>query len=439
MNEDEGSFYNAYKKGDQRVFKCLCKHCDEFTLWTLDTMVKDGKKFAQQCELCGELTYDDEDRMDATLAGQWCSTAKRVSPDVTSYKINGFVAHASWLSWSKIYQAHQDFLAGRKSLKSFYNTILGEPFDEGGARTPSDDRARRVMTSIRYRSNEVPDDVLFLTMAVDVQKDYLDCEIKGWAKDLVSYSIRREKVPVNIENAGEATNKIREIINQRIGIFSIWLTCIDVSYRSQHVYKLINSFPNHMRAIEGRRGCIIGTRGNNLAYNDKLIVAEPFATYKSGKRGKNPYYRIGVDYAKRELYDILNSDTAYSSSAVARCYAPEDYPDSYFREIVSESMRLEKNPKTGRMQRIFMQKSDRANEALDLHVMNRVAMEILRFPNWSQKELERLVEHNTQLKKPAEEKLLSDVLKPKVSKMARRREYEKRRDEKRKKLREKLA
>jgi phage terminase large subunit GpA-like protein len=69
-------------------------------------------------------------------------------------------------------------------LKSFINTVLAETWEDTASYIKPD--------SIEARAEDydkVPKEVIYLTCAVDVQRDRLEMEIRGWGKDFESWGI----------------------------------------------------------------------------------------------------------------------------------------------------------------------------------------------------------------------------------------------------------
>jgi phage terminase large subunit GpA-like protein len=81
---------------------------------------------------------------------------------------------------------------GPEHLKTFVNTVLGEPWkDRGDAPEWQRLYARRET----YAIGSCPAGVLFLTAGVDVQKDRLVYEVVGWGRDKAVLVDRRGVLP----------------------------------------------------------------------------------------------------------------------------------------------------------------------------------------------------------------------------------------------------
>ena len=75
-------------------------------------------------------------------------------------------------------------------MKIFINTVLGETWEERGKGADDDSLLSR---RERYEA-EIPEGVLLLTAAVDVQDDRFEIEVVGWGRGYESWGIKYEKM-----------------------------------------------------------------------------------------------------------------------------------------------------------------------------------------------------------------------------------------------------
>ena len=123
---------------------------------------------------------------------------------------------------------------------------------------------------------------------------------------------------------------------------------------------------------------------------EKLLLGEPGGKTAKGMRRRHMFWRLGVNLAKAELYLALQRKAVDDDDGVVRIgqpHAPMEYGLDYFKQLAwAEYIVSEPNKITGEMERKFKLRRGAANEALDLHVYNRAAAEILRLPAWGDKE-----------------------------------------------------
>ena len=91
-----------------------------------------------------------------------------------------------WFSWSDAASLYEQAKAHPELMKSFVNTVLGEPYEE-----EHDAPDWEVLYQRRqaYPQGIVPLGGLFLTAGVDIQKDRIECEIVAWSRDKQSWSV----------------------------------------------------------------------------------------------------------------------------------------------------------------------------------------------------------------------------------------------------------
>ena len=82
-----------------------------------------------------------------------------------------------WYSWR---EAVEDFLKAKQhseKMQTFYNTVLGETWKHKG---DAPNWKRIFLRRETYKIGTVPKEVMFLTQAVDIQKDRIELEVVGW-------------------------------------------------------------------------------------------------------------------------------------------------------------------------------------------------------------------------------------------------------------------
>lgn len=212
-----------YNRGDRRKRYWPCPHCGEyfegrFSLleWdeTLPTKIAKAASVRLVCPHCDERIHPNEkNKMDEK--GKWikdgqsiskCGEVTGVEPenDIGSFWLNGVAA--AFVSWSelvsKFIDANEDYerTQNQESLKTFYNTDLGEVYYPKGVdseRMPevlmsraepfpfdlidSDEAGieRRVGRGYDPLIPKVPDGVRFLIATIDVQKNMFVVQVHG--------------------------------------------------------------------------------------------------------------------------------------------------------------------------------------------------------------------------------------------------------------------
>ena len=400
----EGTFIEMYESGDKREYEVPCAVCGEFYVWRLEHCERDETHGAvMKCPHCGGETPDGVPRVNAVAAGRWKPTQKPKKVGSISYQVSAFIAPPDWEPWAGILDEHAAAQAGRISMQAFYNLKLGLPYDEPSARMPKASSLQHVIRQQDgYKSGQVPNEGIILTAGIDCQKEYLDVEVKAWGKMLENWSVARFQLDCPIQNTGECYEKMLQMLSKTYlredgQPVQIWLACIDSGYRATDVYSLCARFirPHPIRGgYSVERGTLTAVKGSSKSQNDRLILGG-YGQQTAKGAGRTKHWQVGTDYGKRELYNSLRTLTEHVNSRdkdqpfYARPHFPIDYPDSHFRELVSEQIRTLKSKKTNRLEQAFYLPSNTRNEALDLHVYNRTAAEILGLPEWTDERWEQ--------------------------------------------------
>lgn len=120
---------------------------------------------------------------------KWIATAKPIDPKIASFQFNALVSPMSGADWPTVVRkwldAKDQFRTNPAPMRSFYNTVLGLPFEDFEAKKGM--RTVHELEDLKERfSAEIPDGVNFLTASVDVQSSdggWFQVKIVGWGYD----------------------------------------------------------------------------------------------------------------------------------------------------------------------------------------------------------------------------------------------------------------
>ena len=296
-------------------------------------------------------------------------------------------------------------MKGRKSLKTFYNEVLGLPYSEKEARTPDPDDIQKAMTSDPvYPEGQIPDQVAFLTMGVDIQHGWIAISVIGWSERMESYIIHRSNAECDVTADPKAVaREIQKVLHTRFKYsdnrrgLTAALCCVDVGDRQTAVLAMIQaSFPRVSDWSRGYRaiphGTVVGVKGSSKPEPERIVMGAPGGKTAAGRRQSRRFFINGVSALKYELYMALNlmvKDTEGANSEIyARCHAPHDFPDEFYKELTAEEIVVELN-RDHRMVRKFKLKNQMlSNEQLDLHCLCRFGAEVLGSAVWEEREWE---------------------------------------------------
>jgi phage terminase large subunit GpA-like protein len=404
---EDSAVWPEYLAGDCRKFSVPCPHCGGFQFlvwdggtngagikWRVETAESAAEKSAAgngttaghvaevwyQCEHCGG-AIKNHDKATMLPAGEWQPTAISESPTLRSYHLSSLYSPVGMLSWEELVAAYIKAQNTPDGLRSFTNLYLGEPFRETGQR-PNVDRV--INLRMNYKSGTIPsDDVLFLTMSIDVQRGSeknpenparLEVEVCGHGAGYRTWSISYFKVPGAITNpysgAWEALNQMAlagslKYLRGDGRVFVPVLTLVDSGDG-------MNVDCTYQWAA-GWRNCYPAAGSDILKKKLDANVDEPtkfnLDRYRvTRQRGDSTLVQFSSSYYKSIIYRSLAIPYhATGEQAPGFCAFPSDYSSDYFLQLTAEEHRRDGS---------FYCPSGRRNEALDLRVMNLTARDL---------------------------------------------------------------
>lgn len=193
----ESRIEKSYNLSDQRKFYIPCPHCDAFQVlewggkglpygmkWDRDEA---GKPLAETayylCRANGCIIVD-ADKPDMLARGEWRATAP----------FNGHAGFHIWTgysldpnaSWPALVAEWLEVYHDPLQRKTFYNLVLGEPYEERGERALDEDK---LLERCEVWAAEVPDGAAVITNGFDVQPDRVEVETVAWGRNEESWSI----------------------------------------------------------------------------------------------------------------------------------------------------------------------------------------------------------------------------------------------------------
>jgi len=387
---EDSSVYPEYLNGDQRKYFVPCPRCGEFQdlKWAPTDQagyglkpVRNGDRVVDvyyECEHCHGEIYNHE-KGNLLKNGYWKPTADSTDEYFRSYHISSLYSPVGMLSWLSIWNEYEGAKNDQDGMRSFTNLFLGEPYRETGSR-PAIDKVIELRSA--YRSGVVPDDVLFITVGIDVQRGSLkdkknparlELEVCGHGSMFKTSSIlyRRFEGAVDDFAAGAWNDLDQHIRDGGFNftradgrVFPVSMIFIDSGdgMTMDQVYSWCgarrNTFPTK------------GTRQLKAAKGGDVMEAFNVRRYKHTKIDEDlTMYTISTNYYKHHTYNNLNN-TYRNLDDPGRpgfCKFPYDYPDEYFDMLTAEEKRSDGS---------FHCPSGKRNEALDCRVLNLCAGDI---------------------------------------------------------------
>jgi phage terminase large subunit GpA-like protein len=377
-----------HAQGDQRVWRVPCPKCHKyqemkFRGFKLDTKAGELVQVYYECDHCHDAIFEHEKRL-FQAAGRWEPTnATPSDPLMRSYHLAAWNAPSGTLTWKQIYQRYQKAKADGtpNAMKSFVNLYLGRPYRQKHAR-PKLENVIELRSD--YKSGTVPDKVLFLTAAVDVQRGSkndpnrpprLEMEVKGHGANYrtwsIIYKIFYGDVDIPLEGAWKELNdyaRETDLIYKRKDGFEfqpvlVGVDCGDGTIMDV-VYKFTGTWANTY-PVSGFKE--LKKRKKEAIDEGMLPTNKNLRRYRLANFSGTLVYQINTIHYKHNLYGSLNIPRQeFGPQLPGFCEFPSDYPEKYFKMLTAED-----RVSTG----AFRDKG-RQNETLDLDIYNRCLCDV---------------------------------------------------------------
>lgn len=321
----------VYLKGDQRKYFVPCPCCGEYIVleWECESK-KDTEKRAGMtwqldesgdlipesvgyiCQECGGF-FDDKNKTDIILNGEWRPTAKPAKPGYYSFHISALYAPIYMFGWEHYVREYIDAnpIGGERDeqkFKTFKNLVLGETYEQQGEQL----NANELQKNIRpYEVGIVPDKIsvdegggriILLTCAADLNGKLDDARL-DW--EIVGYNENGSRFSIDHGSIGTFIPKDKSGIDRERWTYehgsknSVWpefekimaktyqtdtgrkmkiiMAGIDAGYMTQYAYTYIDN-TNHQ---------VIGLKGKDV---DKYtLLHKDVKSYRQARERPNLY------------------------------------------------------------------------------------------------------------------------------------------------------
>ena len=346
-----------FLEGDQRHFHVKCPHCDheQRLYWRNVSWEDDDPTTAVYvCEESGCIWYDT-DRKDAITDGRWIATKPW----------NGRVSYALSQLYSKfdavyLEDAVSDFLDSKNDpmlLKTWVNTVLGESWEDKGARL--DWSSLRDQREEYNTTDNIPDEITVITCAVDVQDDRLEYEFLGWCDEHQTKSLKYGAIYGDL-----STPQPWADLNELLNMTFVHPTFGEMAPRVS-VIDSGGHFTQQVYAFCQQRARCLAIRG--MPGKGRPFVGRPLKNTIGDAR----VFPLGVDTIKEVVVSRLRQQDPYGPGY---CAFPAEYTDEYFRMLTAEELKttFKRGFKVTSWVKIRLR-----NEAFDLRVYNTAALAML--------------------------------------------------------------
>lgn len=363
--------YSRFKNGDQRVFMVPCPNCGELhelkwenMIWDKDEDGHDLPATARmKCPNCSEF-FSESWKDEILAAGQWVAT--NPAGTYPSFRINALYSPLGWCSWKTVVKKFLEAVrsGSRAMLKAFFNNYLGEIWIE-----QEEEKIDTDSLFVRKEDYgcEVPDGVIVLTAGVDTQDNRLEVEIRGWGRNFESWGILK-KIIVGDPHQDAVWQELDQILLSpytKANGESMYVACClqdAMGHCTDEVYKF--TAPRESRRVFACKG--VGGTG-------KPMTMLPKKTEK-GRKYSASLVDVGVDTIKDQIFAWMKIE---QPGSVGYMHFPnyDDYSKDHFSQLTAE--KLVSQMRNGTVVYKYVKTQER-NEALDLMVYNRAALNLLR-------------------------------------------------------------
>lgn len=360
---DENSrILRSYKQSDQRQYFVPCPHCGTMQTLKWSNVIIPKNENEQHmtdetfysCEQGCVIAMDQKPKMVAQ--GEWRSTGTATVKGVAGFHLNEL--YSPWVRWSETAESFLEQKTDPETLKTWVNTSLGEVWRNKG------DKANVTIETLmarreNYDLDTLPDDILFITCAADVQKDRVELLVQGWGVKKERWNIEQPIVwgdPVKDDTVWEQVDALLlKKYTVRGAPMPIACTTIDsggLEGTSDRVY-------NFTKPRNGRR--VFAVKGSTDYYPP--AASRP----KQVGRVRAMLYMVGGDTIKEWLFFTYLKDEQ-------KIHFPHWCDNEFFAQLLGEERKtimFRGNP------RFKWAKTRERQEILDLHVYNEAAYAIL--------------------------------------------------------------
>lgn len=390
----------AYKSGSMEEWCVECPSCGAWQPYEFKRV--DFDSVSMICKECGEIIPEIDWK---NSRHKWIAKCPEKKTNRT-FHLNAMAS--PYVEWEKIIEEFKsanerlEKYHDVEDLKTFVNTTLGECWEEGDLDERKIDYKELSKRAEHYNA-DIPDGVLLLTAAVDVQADRFEVEVRGWARDYETWGIYKTEIYGDMEKS-QVWDDLESYLNTTFSFangveLNIAAFGIDTGYKTNMVYKWVKNQKDKGKKCYGLKG-YAGKADIPLLHNRTVVNITD-----EGKDGKEIVIDrtwiqvVGVDSGKEDIMNRLTIE----EPGEGYCHFPSNggrgYDMEYYKGLLSEHQ-IEKKV-NGKYKKVWVKKAGvKRNEPLDLFNYNYAVCEKIR-PIWGELEskLERGINYMKATKK----------------------------------------
>jgi len=354
MSDDiESPIWQLWQQGSRYHWCWPCPHCEEFFVprfnlmrWPANaTPMVAARATYLECPRCGGV-IEDQHKADMNERGRYVAPGQTIDkagnvagdpPDTmaTSYWVSGLAS--PFVTFGERIRVYLEAVAmgDPAEIQQSINAGFGELWSPGGGDAPEWAEIKEKSRLSLYERGEVPDDVLRLSIAIDVQKQSVPWVIRGFGPRATSWLIDWGYLRGDTAEP-EIWDELAQFISTPVDGVPINVAFIDSGFRPgkkdtlplNRIYEFCRRFPKRVRPTKGSSG--------PLRVPLMISKIEINRTGKAAKFGLD-LIRLDTDHWKCWVHERLR----WPADQVGAWYVPRGVDDDYCRQIVSEA-RLKK-------------------------------------------------------------------------------------------------
>jgi phage terminase large subunit GpA-like protein len=383
-NAKNSNILEAYEDGSMEEWNVQCPECGAWQPYSFQRLQFDTVSMA--CKECGVLVSEQRWK---ESKHKWIA----IHPErkkIRSCRLNEMAS--PFVEWADMIRDFNKAEEKRKKfhdvedLKTFINTELGEVWDETKYVEDAVDEKTLAKKAEIYDA-DIPDGVLLLTAAVDVQDDRFEIEIRGWARDYESWGIYKTEIYGKLI-LDEPWDQLEAYLEQPLYFsdgteLNIAGFAIDTGgHHTNQAYK----WSKRMRE-KGKKCYAVKGYSNEkklpLIYKRTIVDITEERNGKKFVVDRTLIYILGVDSGKDDITNRLKIE----EPGAGYCHFPKNdgrgYDEEYYEGLTCEKKITKKV--RGVIKEVWVKPSGARNEPFDLFNYNYAVEELLR-PEWDKLE-----------------------------------------------------
>ncbi len=350
MSDDiESPIWQLWQQGTRYHWCWPCPHCEDYFVPRFNLMrwppnatpMAAARETYLECPRCGGV-IDDQHKVAMNERGRYVAPGQTIDkagevrgqpPDTmaTSYWVSGLAS--PFVTFGERIRVYLEAVAmgDPAEIQQAINAGFGELWSAGGGEVPEWAEIKEKSRLASYDRGEVPDGVLRLSIAIDVQKQSMPFVIRGWGPRATSWLIDWGYLRGDTAEP-EIWDELAHFIAEPVDGMPINVAFIDSGFRPgkkdtlplNRIYEFCRRFPKRVRP----------TKGSSGPMRVPLLLSKIEINHagKAAKFGLD-LLRLDTDHWKCWVHERLR----WPEQQIGAWHVPRGVDDDYCRQIVSEA------------------------------------------------------------------------------------------------------